>query len=213
MPTMGLARPIPTPMPMPLPTPTPISIMPLSDSNSGPWLPFRRESSVSGGFLNRTSDAVLGGIAKIGDWADRNIPQDDVLDFSLSVPGAIASSQEGLGQTTQMLDRTESVASQVDEFTPSRFVRAVAKAGAIVDAGTGILDVARAVKQDRDVGDHLYTRTFKASVVSSTSVSLGAIAGIGAATLVGGTVGAPVIVGGLVAAGVSYGVKKLLSFF
>lgn len=135
------------------------------------------------------------------------------MDVSLSVPGAIASSREGLGQTKQILDRGESVASQVDGFAPSRFVRVVAKAGAIVDAGAGILDVARAVKQDRDVGDHLYTQTFKASVVSSTSVTLGAIVGIGAATLVGSTVGAPIIVGGLVAAGVSYGVKKLLSFF
>lgn len=208
MPTMELARPTPMALPMPLPTPTstPMSAMASPDSSGGFWPRFRTDSRLSDSFLNRTSDAVLGGMAKIGAWAEKNIPEDDAMDVYLSVPGSIASTQEAL-------EGTESLASNVGMIRSSGITRFVATTGAIIDAGTGVLDVAKAIKQDRDAGDPTYSRTLKASVIPTTSMVIGTAVGIGVASLVGGPVVAPLIVGGLVAAGVSYGVKKLLSFF
>lgn len=187
--------------------------MPSSDSSGGFWPRFRVDSSSSDGFLNRTSDAVLGGIAKVGAWAERNIPEDDATDVYLSVPGSIASTQEALAKAGQALEGAESIELNAGMVRPSGITGFVATAGAVIDATTGVLDLAKALKQDRDAGDHTYSRTLKASVIPTTSMVIGTAVGIGAASLVGGPVVVPLIVGGLVAAGVSYGVKKLLSFF
>ncbi len=194
----------------------PIPVISSSESHKGTWPQYQRSTPGSDSFLNRASDRVLGGIARIGAWAERSIPNDDMLDAAVSLPGSVASTQVNLNDAKQISSRAEAITSYMDDFHPSRLTGVVAKAGAAVDTVTGLLDVAKAVKHDRDVGDRLYSRTLKASVVSTTSMTLGAAAGMGAGVLLAGlsaSVAAPVIVGGLIGTGVAYGVKELLNLF
>lgn len=166
--------------------------------------------------LERGSEKILQKFEDLGQWAE-GLEDANIANGTASVITQSASAQDGLN--TRYVERVlkNDPIGHFDEnfinhhfagpFKPGKITKVLNVAGGFLDAGTGILDAAKAFRKDRTAGDTTYRGTMLSisSSVAQTSggVAVGVIMG-GAAAAVVGTVTLPILIGG--AAGYGAGV-------
>ncbi|MCO6431474.1 MAG: hypothetical protein J5J00_11490 [Deltaproteobacteria bacterium] len=148
------------------------------------------------GGLNEFSERVLQRFEGLGAWSKRNLEN-----------GAVDALQYGLSMALQSADTRASLPEMGRTSQASGAVRIVAKAGAFLDSVSNIFSIASAFHTDRMNGDKLLKGTMIQTAKSAGQISVGYLAGTGAAAVavgLGAPIAVPVIIGGVVGTGAAY---------